>query len=167
MADEEKKIFIDEDWKAQVQREKEEAAARKAAAASEEDTKAAAASEEDAIVPETVPEPAEDGEEALLEASFEALVGSLATQCMFSLGLIAPQGAQQVMVDLDQAKFSIDTLVVLREKTRGNLSAEEEGALTEAVSELQRVYTARVQQFQDQEMRQAGVDLTNLRGGEG
>jgi hypothetical protein len=136
-------IFVDEDWKAQVQREREAAAAK--AAAGEVPVVADAASPE-AEVPEG--------------ASFMGLVSSLATQCMFSLGLIAPQGQQQVMVDLDQAQYLLDTMGVLRDKTKGNLTPEEEGGLTQALAELGEVYIARVQQFQEETIRQAGANLT-------
>jgi len=143
MADE-PKIFIDEDWKSQVQREKEQA-------------RQAAASEE--------PEPAAEGEAAPPvaegEASFVSLVQSLATQCAFSLGLIAPRDTQQVMVDVLEAKFCIDTLMMLRDKTKGNLTPEEEGLLTNTIGELQQIYVVRAQQVQEAALKQAGIDLAN------
>ena len=141
MSDDEKKIIIDEDWKASVQREREEGV-------------------DEAVEEAAAPQGAE---ESFPEASFDSLVGSLATQTLFALGLIAPQGQEQVAVDLDQARYTIDTLIVLREKTKDNLEPEEEGALTEAVTELERVFVARVQQQQEEAMRASGVDLTNLR----
>lgn len=143
MAEEEPKIIVDEDWKAQVQREKEQAEAK-----AEE---AAPAQEEEALQG--------DAE----QANFIALVSSLATQCMFALGLIAPQEGGQVMVDIQGAKFLIDLLVVLRDKTQGNLTAEEEGAITEAIAELQRAYVVRAQQVQEATLKEAGIDMTNLR----
>lgn len=136
------KIFVDEDWKAQVQREREAAAKAKEAPAAAE-----------------APEAALEGE--LPEAaSFMGLVSSLATQCMFALGLVAPQGQTQVMVDLDQAQYMLDMLAIILEKTKGNLAPEEEGALKQAISELGDVYIARVQQFQEETIRRAGADLT-------
>jgi len=135
----EPKIFVDEDWKAQVQRERE------AAAAKQEDAPAAGEAPAEGELPEG--------------ASFMGLVSSLATQCMFSLGLIAPRGQQQVMVDLDQAQYLLDTMAILHEKTKGNLTAEEEGALKQAMAELGEVYVARVQQFQEETIRNAGKSL--------
>ena len=139
------KIFVDEDWKAQVQRERE------AAAKAREEAPAAAAPD--------APEAEIDGEmpEA---ASFMGLVSSLATQCMFALGLIAPQGQAQVMVDLDQAQYMLDMLAILLEKTKGNLIAEEEGAIKQALAELGEVYIARVQQFQAEAIRTGGGGIT-------
>jgi len=152
MADEEKKVFIDEDWKAQVAREKEEALARAASEKTE-------ARKEDA---EAKPD-AEAPEEEPIEANFLGLVNSLATQGLLALGVIAPQDAKEVYVDIASARFVIDTLMMLREKTQGNLTEEEAGHLTNALAELQRIYVARAQQVQEHAMKQAGVDLNNLR----
>jgi hypothetical protein len=147
MADEKPKIIIDEDWKAQVQREKEEARTK-----TKEDQ--AEGGQEEARAAEQV------------DASFGALLQSLATQCMFALGLIAPQDAKTVTVDIPQAKFVIDTLLMLRQKTQGNLSKEEEGALKEAIAELQRVYVARAQQQQEAALKQSGIDVSDLKNPE-
>lgn len=136
---EEPKIFVDEDWKAQVQREREAALQQPAP----EDAAPAEGAAPDA------PEP----------GSFLGLVSSLAMQCMYTLGLIAPEGQKQVLVDLDQAQYLLDTLAMLREKTRGNLTPEEEASLTQALAELGDVYVARVQQFQEETIRRGGAPL--------
>ena len=143
MADDEQKIIIDEDWKAQVQREKEQALQ--------------ATDEEEA------PGEEEDAEAAMPATPFTALVNSLAAQCMLALGVIAPRDSQQVTVDIEQAKYTIDMLMMLREKTKGNLTSEEEGLLTEATSELQRGYVVRAQQVQEAALKNSGIDPTNLK----
>lgn len=140
MPDDEPKIIIDEDWKAQVQREK----AQMEAKADEK--------------PEAKEAP--DGAEAA-EASFGALVQSLAAQCAFALGLIAPPDTKQVMVNLDEARYCIETLVMLRAKTKGNLTADEEGVLTQTLAELQQVYVVRAQQVQEAALKQSGIDPRN------
>ena len=134
-----KKIIIDEDWKAQVQREKEEAS--KAA------TKKEAAPEQEA--PEAKPE----------GASLEALVSGLSMQAMFALGMIAPQEGEQVTVDLREGKYLIDMLMVVREKTKGNLTPQEQGMIMESLANLQRVFVVRSQQVHEAALRNAGVDL--------
>ncbi len=144
------KIFIDEGWKAQVQREKE--AADKLAQVPEEELESP--EEDDA---ET------DGEAGMPEANFDALVASIVTQAMLALGLIAERGQKQVLIDLDSAKFSIDMLMMLRDKTKGNLEPKEEGMLTQSISEMQQVYLARVQQYQEHALQQAGIDPNNLK----
>ncbi len=133
MADEEKKIFIDEGWKAQVEREREEArlAAEQAPAEDEGDDEA--------------------GEAPTL---FQGLVQTLAAQALFALGAMGPQDGKQVYVDLVESKHCIDTVQMLREKTEGNLSPEESGQLAEILAELQRVYVVRAQQVQEAALRQ-------------
>ncbi len=157
MADEEKKIFIDEDWKAQVAREKEEARA-KAEVQADEAPKAAEGEAAGAQAAD-----AQAGGDEPIEAGFTALVTSLATQGLLALGVIAPQDAKEVYVDIASARFIIDTLMMLREKTQGNLTPEESGHLSSALVDLQRFYVARAQQVQEQAMKQAGVDLSSLR----
>jgi hypothetical protein len=147
MSEEEPKIIIDEGWKAQVEREKEEAEKAEAEA------------------PGEVAEGEGEGEPDPAEATFLNLISSLATQCMFSLGVISPQGEQgQVMIDLGQAKYLVDTLDMLREKTEGNITDEESGHLTEAISELQRIYMVRAQQMQEAQLQESGIDMNNLKG---
>lgn len=158
MPEDEPKIIIDEGWKAQVERERE-LARLKAEEAGE--TPESPESPEATVAPESAGDGDVDQQEE--PASFESLIGSLATQCMFALGVIAPEGSERVMVDLNQAKYLIDLLEILRDKTKGNLSPAEEGALREALAELQRVFVARVQQFQEHAMRQAGIDPTQLK----
>jgi len=141
----EPKIFIDEDWKAQVEREKAQAATMKPEAA-----------------PETVTE-VDPNEGAMPEASMDTLVASLATQAMLALGLIASRGQEQVVIDLDSAKYAIDMLRLLRDKTKGNLTPKEEGALLQAVAEMEEVYVLRMQQYQEHALQQAGIDPRQLK----
>jgi hypothetical protein len=151
MSDEDKRIFIDEDWKAQVQREREEAA-KKAPGATPEGGDA---------------QPQEDveGQQGELPATpFLGLVQMLTTQGLFALGAIAPPDTQQVQVDLGGAQMIIEILDDLKKKTEGNLSEEESTNLNQVVNELQRIYVMRAQQVQEQSMRGAGIDPNNLKG---
>jgi len=132
VADEGPKIIIDEDWKTQVQREKE---------------LAAQAQQESAVAP-----PAED---QTPQNPFLGLVSSLAMQAMYSMGLMAPKDQAEVYVDLEQAQFLIEALEVLRDKTKGNLTPEEQGALTETLAEVQRVYVMVAQHVQEAQLRGA------------
>ena len=177
--DEQPKIFVDEDWKAQVQREKE--LARQQAEQTRQETEAAAPAQGDlppnvtplaagaapgAGVPAGAPdapaaEGAPEGGDPREEDPWRLLVSGLVTQTMLALGAIVPRGEKQVMVDLDYAVYNLSLLEALREKTQGNLTAEEEGELTQALGELQRLYQMRAQQMQEQTLRQAGVDDPN------
>lgn len=172
MSDEEPLIIVDEGWKAKVQREKEEAAAKLATEGDESAAPTADAAPEVADAPaakaeaDDAPTPDGGGAEAGEPTPFNELVASLAAQTMYALGVIAQEGQTGVTVNLDQARFAIDMLAMLREKTEGNLTADENRSLTEALSELQQIFVARLQQMQEQQMREAGVDLDNLRGPE-
>ncbi len=59
------------------------------------------------------------------EAKFTILVSSLATQVLVSLGQLENPLSKKKEVDLKSAKFSIDLLQMLADKTRGNLSEVE------------------------------------------
>ncbi|MCC6145901.1 MAG: DUF1844 domain-containing protein [Candidatus Hydrogenedentes bacterium] len=156
MADEERKIFIDEDWKAQVQREKEEARRKAEAARQAQETPAAPVTAMPDAGAAAPPEGA-DGEELPEGSVFLGLVSSLAAQTMYALGASAPQGAKEVMVDLDFAQYNLEILAMLKEKTAGNLTDEENTHLNTALAELQRLYMSLVQQLQEQTLRQAGI----------
>ena len=161
MPDDTPKIIIDEGWKAQVQREREEAARRREQAAAEQQPPVEGAVHPGVEAPEAEPL---DAEGAHAEVSFMSLVASLATQALFALGVMAAPGTRQVMVNLDQAKFMIDTIEILRQKTQGNLDAEEIAGLNEALEELQRIYLARMQQWQEEALRESGINPQDLRG---
>jgi len=69
-----------------------------------------------------------------LGASFSL---SLATSALYHMGLVAdPETGQPGEANLPVARQTIDTLVMLQEKTEGNLSDEEQGLLTNLLTEL-------------------------------
>ncbi len=69
---------------------------------------------------------------------FRAYLTSLTMQALIFLGVIGnPMNDNKVEIDLDQARLLIDTLIMLRDKTQGNLSAEEENFLNTSIYELQ------------------------------
>ena len=70
-------------------------------------------------------------------ASFEFLTLSLRTQAEFQLGLMhfgPPE--EKPEPDLELARHSIDLLAVLKDKTKGNLSLEEQRMLENSITEL-------------------------------
>lgn len=167
MSDIKARIVVDEDWKARVQRERQEVRSKSQAAEGarpDQQTARSPGKSESPGAAETTPPPESAGGEKA-HPLFEALVGTLATQAMYCLGFMGAPGQNQVVVNLDQAKEAIDMILMLREKTKGNLAAQESAILNETLMELQRLFAARVQQAQAQTMQQAGVDPTNLRGG--
>ena len=79
-------------------------------------------------------------------ASFAALVNSLVTQSLFYLGELSPQGTEPA-VNLDMAKHQVDTLAVLEDKTKGNLSEEEQRLLDTGLYETRNRYIAVASQY--------------------
>jgi hypothetical protein len=75
-------------------------------------------------------------------ADFATLVNMLTTNAMVFLGQIPAPGSQQYMRNLPQAQHMIDLLMVLREKTRGNLSPEEDQMMQELLPQLQMAYVS-------------------------
>jgi hypothetical protein len=119
----EKKIFVDEDWKQEAQKEKEKLAAQEEA----ERKEAAAQKRQRGPLP---------------PGDFAALISMLTTQAFFALGLLEVQGQedQEREPDLAMAKYNIDMLETLQEKTKGNLTAEEEKVLSNMLGQLRMAY---------------------------
>ena len=73
------------------------------------------------------------------EMTFEKFAASIYMSALLQLGLAAPQG-EKPMVDLIGARQTIDTLAILQEKTRGNLTPAEENMLQNCLYELRMAY---------------------------
>lgn len=123
----EKKIIIDEDWKSRVEAEREELAehARKAPADKQE-----------------APRSPAGGGGTMPPASLEMLLTTLATEAMIALGQVPHPGTGKQEVNLDQAKYFIDTLEVLETKTEGNLAPDEKQMLDNLLYQLRMSYLA-------------------------
>ena len=119
--EQEKKIIVDDDWKQEAQKEKEILAAQ------EEAEKKGKQEEDRPRGP-------------LPEGNLAALISMLATQALFALGLLQIKGQEERKPDLELAKYNIDMLQVLEEKTSGNLTKEEEAVLANTLSELRMGY---------------------------
>jgi hypothetical protein len=105
MSDEEKKIIVDDDWKAEAQREKERLA-------------------EETAAPDALPEP-----------SFAELVNLIVVQALAGLGLVPGPGGERIPPNVEYAKHFIDMLQVLEDKTKGNLTDEEKKLLDQVLYE--------------------------------
>ena len=73
------------------------------------------------------------------EVTFDKFVASLYMTSLMQLGLAAPQGAKPE-VDLIGARQTIDTLAMLQQKTKGNLSPAEENMIQNCLYELRMAY---------------------------
>lgn len=74
-----------------------------------------------------------------LEMNFERFMASLYMTAMMQLGLMHEQGGQPG-VDLIGARQTIDTLGMIAEKTKGNLTPKEQGFLQNCLYELRLAY---------------------------
>lgn len=77
------------------------------------------------------------------EADFSFFITSLAMQASIALGAIANPVTQKPEENLDHARLIIDTLGMLKEKTQGNLSAEEDAMIDNYLYELRMQYLAK------------------------
>ncbi len=138
------KIIIDDDWKSSAQAEKEKLAA------AEKEQAEKAASEGPGGIPE--------------EIGFKELISLFATQALMYLGAI-PDQSGRAMVSLEVAKLNIDLLGVVQEKSKGNLSPEEQEMIDGTVGELRmqfvEVSKAVAQAAQDGTLEQMQMDPNN------
>ncbi len=74
-----------------------------------------------------------------LEMSFERFLASLYMTAMMQMGMMHEQGGQPG-VDLIGARQTIDTLDMISEKTKGNLTPKEKGFLQNCLYELRMAY---------------------------
>ena len=130
MAEEEKKndkkIIIDEDWKQQAQREKEILAAQEKA-------------EKEKAEKEKAPQD-KFRHGPLPKGDFAALISMLVTQALFALGVLQVEGQEKKEPDLELAKYNIDMLETIEEKTKGNLTEEEEKVLENTLGQVRMAY---------------------------
>jgi len=115
-----KKIIVDEDWKSQVERDRE--AARKNGA--DDSPRSAGTSPEVDLPP----------------ADLIYLANSLSIQASIYLGLVPDPLSGKQEKNLPIAKHTIDLLEVLQQKTEGNCTPEETEYLEAALYQLRLAY---------------------------
>jgi len=113
--EEQPRIIVDSDWKAQAQAEKEKLAAQESAAGAGQGV------EDDSGMP---------------PADFKTLMASLATQGLLYLGGIPDPETGRGVISLEYARHYIDLLAVLEVKTKGNLDKDEAEELAGVLKEL-------------------------------
>ena len=75
----------------------------------------------------------------LPKGDFAALISMLVTQAFFALGMLQVEG-QKKEPDLELAKYNIDMLETIQEKTKGNLSEEEEKVIENMLGQVRMAY---------------------------
>lgn len=136
-------LHIDTDWKKQAQEEKRKLAEQEQKRAAETVPGAAAPG---AAAPAAGRSPQRRGQRELPPASLSTLVQSMLTQALFYMGELAVAG-QEPTVNLDMAKHQIDTLAVLEEKTKGNLTPEEQKLLDGGLYEARMRFVALASEY--------------------
>ena len=92
-----------------------------------------------ATAPELEPEP-EDAEPE--HTMFNEFLMGIASSAFIYLGLVEHPATRRRQVDMTAAKESIDMLVMLREKTKGNLTHGEEKFFDDLLSDLKMQYVS-------------------------
>ena len=83
-------------------------------------------------------------QETLPEINFSTFVISLSTQALMHLGEIANPISGKVDADVPAAKQMIDLLGMIKEKTRGNLNANEDRLMQDILFDLRMKYVEAV-----------------------
>ncbi len=117
---EEKKIIVDEDWKAEAQKEKE---------ILKKEEELEHKGEEKGQEPRPVP-----------EADFPGLISMITTQAYYALGVIGTEQDKERPPDLAIAKYNIDMLAIIDEKTKGNLTEDEAKLLESTLHQLRMIF---------------------------
>jgi Domain of unknown function (DUF1844) len=150
MAEELPSLHIDTDWKKQAQEEKRKLAEQTAKPAATSVTAPAAggapADPRAAAAPAASSSRRGRAARELPPAGLASLVQSLMTQVLYHLGDLASASSQPA-VDLDMAKHQLDTLTMLEDKTRNNLTDEEKRLLDAALYETRSRFVSVASQF--------------------
>jgi hypothetical protein len=125
----------------------------------------AAAPAETPVITDTSGEPLEEMNEADFDdddipgaddpASFVNFLSTLVTNAAASLGAMPHPATGQRTVDLETGKFWIDALVMLREKTQGNLLPKESQLLEGILGDLQMQYVQLVRATEEKLKQEA------------
>jgi hypothetical protein len=123
--DGEKKIIIDEDWKSQVEAEKEAARIKQQGQAEQSAGSGRAAG----------------SERALPAPTLTFLASTIYMQGAIAMGLLPnPLSDKQSSVQVEQARHAIDLLTMLQQKTEGNRTPEESEEFEGMLHQLRLAY---------------------------
>jgi hypothetical protein len=120
---------VDESWKEQAQREKREGVAR-----------SGSPPERPAATGAVGPAEAPGAGEEFPQARFDLFLSGLAMEALIALGDMAHPTTRKQAANLPHARYLIDLIGILEEKTKGNLSADEERLLKDTLYQLRMRY---------------------------
>lgn len=135
----EKKIFVDENWKDQVEAEK---------AAFDKEAKSGGAEDPQS---QTLP-----------PASFEMLVSTFASEALIALGQVPNPINNEYTISFEHARYTIDMLDVLEEKTKGNLTTDEAAMLESLLHQLRMAFVALQAQVKETVKSETGKSKLEL-----
>jgi hypothetical protein len=95
-----------------------------------------------ATAPELQPEPPEPEDMEPERTMFNEFLMGIASSAFIYLGLVEHPATGRRQVDMTAAKESIDMLVMLREKTKGNLTRGEEKFFDDLLTDLKMQYVS-------------------------
>ncbi|HEU0176527.1 MAG TPA: DUF1844 domain-containing protein [Blastocatellia bacterium] len=95
-----------------------------------------------AAAPELQPEPPQLEDVEPERTMFNEFLMGIASSAFIYLGLVEHPATGRRQVDMTAAKESIDMLVMLREKTKGNLTGGEEKFFDDLLSDLKMQYVS-------------------------
>ena len=131
---------VDESWKEQVEKEKQHAEPAPSSAAMPPEGEGETETEAEA---RPAAEPAASSAERagqMPEARFDLFLSGLAIDALIGLGDMPNPATKKASVNLAHARYLIDLLGVLEEKTKGNLSADEDRLLKDTLYQLRMRY---------------------------
>ena len=129
--DEPTKKRVDESWKEEAQREKHSPGASKPSGA-----------QPPAAAPVVG---AGQAKQELPQAQFDLFVSGLGMEALVALGELPHPATRRQGTNLPQARYLIDLLGIIEQKTKGNLSTQEEQLLRDSLYQLRARYLAKDQ----------------------
>jgi hypothetical protein len=78
-----------------------------------------------------------------LQADFNTLISSMAMEALIFMGELPNPLTKKKEANLDQAKYVIDMLAVMKDKTKGNLTAEEANGIDNILYELRTKFVSK------------------------
>ncbi len=97
---------------------------------------------------------------------FMQLVLSLQSAAMFQMGKTASPMTGKIERDMAQARVSIDLIIMMQEKTKGNLSEEEQRIIDSTVYNLQMNYMDEVEkEAQEEEKKEESSESDESKPG--
>ncbi|PIQ84536.1 MAG: hypothetical protein COV75_01830 [Candidatus Omnitrophica bacterium CG11_big_fil_rev_8_21_14_0_20_63_9] len=127
---------VDESWKEQAEREKQAVVGAQPGPGVAAGPAPAPAAEGQ---PTAGPSAASAADE-VPQARFDMFISGLAMEALIALGDMAHPVTRKQSLNLPHAKYLIDLLGVMEEKTKGNLAVDEERLLKDALYQLRMRY---------------------------